>query len=378
MSAPHTLPGGHEWLSDAFERAWRTIEDSEKHFLALSQRVPYEEFSKQAGGNWDGVPDDAWNAYDESRRRVERMMRTALASGRFRAMIRDVKTGEPAELADRERWVAAISFGVPGLSTQLHHLACPGPETGGAPVFVRDDELERFIRLQLPASNSVAGADLIARTPWALAPEIDLSSLDQMPGGDWVLLGPAISVLTFGSLIPPADVAPLVAAARRARTGAALLDQARQGKIKLFGSCAMVGRPEAIPVAVFAHDLAITNDGAGFDIDPASGDTEAYARFRDDRPHALRWNDVTVLRSSLRSWISGLLDKTSPPPKPKKRAASPADIEALKAAYPDAWPDWRTTESWRISSRPEVSRDSLYALWQAHSPDLTRGRKPRS
>lgn len=375
MCAAHTLPNGHEWLSDAFERAWRTIEDSEKHSRALSQRVPNEEFSKEFGGNWVGAPNEAWNAYDESRRRVERLMRTALASGHFRAMIRDARTGEPAELANRERWIEAISFGVPGLSTELHHLTCPGPETGGAPVFVRGDELERFIRLQQPALNSVAGADLIGRTPWALAPEIELSSLDQMPGGEWVLLAQALSVLSFGSLVPPADVAPLVAAARRARTGAALLDQARQGKIKLFGTCATVGRPEAIPVAVFAHNLAVTHDGAGFDIDPQRGDMESFARFRDDTPHALRWNDVTVLRSSLRSWISCLLDETSPAPLPKKRAAASADIEALKAAHSGMWPDWRTSDAWRKSSRPEVSRDSFQALWRQYAPTLKRGRK---
>ncbi|WP_293809199.1 hypothetical protein [uncultured Bosea sp.] len=375
MGAAHTLPNGHEWLSDAFEHAWRTIEDSEKHFLALSQRVPKEELSREFGGNWVGALDDARNAFDESRRRVERLMRTALASGQFRAMIRDARTGEPAELADRERWIEAISFGVPGLSTELHHLTCPGPETGGAPVFVRRDELERFIRLQQPALNSVAGADLIGRTPWALAPEIELSSLDQMPGGDWVLLAQALSVLSFGSLIPPPDVAPLVAAARRARTGAALLAQARQGKIKLFGTCATVGRPEPIPVAVFAHDLAVTHDGAGLDIDPARGDMDSYAKYRDNKPHALRWNDVTVMRSSLRSWISGLLHETSPAPLPKKRAAASADIEALKAAHPGVWPDWRVSDAWRKLSRPEVSRDSFQALWRQHAPTLKRGRK---
>ncbi|HEV2508614.1 hypothetical protein [Bosea sp. (in: a-proteobacteria)] len=378
MSAAHTLPNGHEWLSDAFERAWRTIEDSEKHFLALSQRVPDEEFSKEFGSTWVGAPNEVWNAYDESRRRVERLMRTALASGHLRAMIRDTRTGEPAELANRERWIEAISFGVPGLSTELHHLTCPGPRTDGAPVFVRGDELERFIHLQLPALNSVTGANLISRTPWALAPEVELSSLDQMPNGDWVLLSQALSVLSFGSLAPPADLPPLVAAARRARTGAALLDQARHGKVKLFGTCATVGRPETIPVAVFAHDLAVTHNGAGFDINPERADMESFARFRDDTPHALRWNDVAVLRSSLRSWVSSLLDEISPAPLPKKRAAASTDIEALKAAHSGVWPDWRTSDAWRKASRPEVSRDSFQALWRQHAPTLKRGRKSPS
>lgn len=349
MNAAHTLPEGHEWLSDAFERAWLTIEDSEKHFLALSQRIPDEEFSRIFGGNWVGAPNDAWHAYDESRRRVERLMRTALASGRFRAMIRDARTGEPAEIANRDRWIDSVSFGVPGLRTELHHLACPGPETGGSPVFVRTDELDAFIRLQLPDLNSIAGANLIARTQWSLPALFERSSLDQLPDSDWLPLPHVLNVLSFGSLTPPAEMAEVIAAASRARTGAALLDQARQGKIEMFGTSATVGRYEAIPVAVFAHDLAVTNSGADLDIDPSRGDMSSYLRFRDATPHALRWHDVTISRASLLAWVSTLIDPAlipaarTPAPFPgtaDKSVSGPARgkvLAALKAAS-SLWP----------------------------------------
>lgn len=143
MAPAHTLPDKHVWLADAFERAWVTLEDSEKYQRALEDDIVSDE------NGWVSSSDDAKLAYNASRRRVEKLLRSALKSGLVRALIRDVVTGETAELAERSKW-SLESFGSPGLRTYVHHLVCPGPETNGAPVFVRSDELERFIRGQLP------------------------------------------------------------------------------------------------------------------------------------------------------------------------------------------------------------------------------------
>jgi hypothetical protein len=137
-----TLPDGHIWLKDAFERAWSEIEGGEPPF----DNAPIPNF----GPGWETPNSSETDAKrTASRERVERQMREALSSSRLRAMIRDPQTGEPGEVPKRQLWIdAPRGFKGLGLDTEVHHLTCPGPKTDGRPVSVLEKELRAFIASQ--------------------------------------------------------------------------------------------------------------------------------------------------------------------------------------------------------------------------------------
>lgn len=156
----YTLPEGYVWLEDAFKRAWSEIESDQ----LASPSEPASAFSAAVGGgNWHYEPSHAADlARSISRKRVEKLMRNALAYGgvgALRAMTLQPQTGQPGEVPDREEWAMKMSVGFDGLRTYVCHLTSPGPykaEKEGYPIFVSERELEAFVCRHRPATKEMA------------------------------------------------------------------------------------------------------------------------------------------------------------------------------------------------------------------------------
>jgi hypothetical protein len=148
----NTLPDGYVWLGDAFIIAWLKIESDQ----LASPSEPASAFSAAlGGGNSHYEPSHAADlARSISRKRVEKLMRNALAYGgvgALRAMTLQPQTGQPGEVPGREEWAMKTSVGFDGLRTYVCHLTSPGPyeaEKEGYPIFVSEKELRAFIASQ--------------------------------------------------------------------------------------------------------------------------------------------------------------------------------------------------------------------------------------
>jgi hypothetical protein len=334
--AAHTLPEGYLWLGDAFEQIWREIEDGRRLALEAERQVPCPETSAAFGGNWTQCDPTAVEALNNSRSRVEKMMRTALANGRLHAFIRDAKTGQPGELANREAWWEKISFGVPGLSTVLHHLTCPGPETDGRPVFLPTGEVEGFIMANSPATGVIARGDLIAETPWTLPIAATPDRVNLLGETIWLPLSPVVSFLAFGEADAPEGMEPYVEANYRGRAADALFAASGQGRVRLFGACSLGGPPSIIPEAVFVGPLALADDGTSFDIALGPAPFPDFVRAREGKPDSRRWSNVTVERASLVSWIAELA-RGGAQTLPRNRLAG--KVCAVSEAVAALWPN---------------------------------------
>jgi hypothetical protein len=88
------------------------------------------------------------NKRDAAERKVERLMRNALADGLLCPFIR--ATNGPIEKlvyreeSDREKW-RQESFGVPGIQNVPDHLTNPGPDTDGRPIFLSTSNFKRWL-----------------------------------------------------------------------------------------------------------------------------------------------------------------------------------------------------------------------------------------
>jgi hypothetical protein len=361
-----TLPEGYIWLGDAFRLAWSKIEDAAKHDAALGRREPGEY----------GPTDEAWQQYDDSLRRVEKQMRTALAFGGLHAWVRDAQTGQPGKLHRASEWIDKPSFGVPGLLTELHHNACPGPDTEGRPVFVLESELHRFIHAHTPVTSDLANASLIARTAWAAPVEADAAALAQLPGGDWIKLSAAINFLAFGQASGP-EQPDLTSKALQLRAFRAMLERARVGKCKMAGTCSMGGPPGLVEPFTFTHALVPTDHLDGFNIDPDGGGADAYELWRTEKPNGLLWHNVTVERASLKMWLADLSSAAPKAKPPGSKRPTTADINAYLDSTGGDWGSTHKAWDWFKENRPNCTKQGVTDAYNDANPDRKQGRKKK-
>jgi hypothetical protein len=76
------------------------------------------------------------------RRRVERLMRAALADGRLD--VYRAPSGEIERLLDREEW-RREALGIPGIDNVPDPVTNPGPDTGGRPVFLKISAFQEWL-----------------------------------------------------------------------------------------------------------------------------------------------------------------------------------------------------------------------------------------
>ena len=128
----HTYPEGFIPVGDAFAQALELIED----YTALLRAI--DEATKDAERH------EHINKHDASVRRVEKLMRNALADGHLQAFTRRGQNGQIEQIVDREEF-RRESFGVPGIENLPHHLSNPGPDTDGQPVLLEISNFREWL-----------------------------------------------------------------------------------------------------------------------------------------------------------------------------------------------------------------------------------------
>ena len=130
----HTYPEGFIPVGDAFAQALELIED----YTALRRAI--DEATKDAERH------EHINKHDVSVRRVEKLMRNALADGHLQAFTRRGQNGQIEQIVDREEF-RRESFGVPGIENLPHHLSNPGPDTDGQPVLLEISNFRKWLTM---------------------------------------------------------------------------------------------------------------------------------------------------------------------------------------------------------------------------------------
>jgi hypothetical protein len=118
-------------LGDAFAQALTALEDCGSTARLISEATSEDE------------RDDLINEYNAKKRRVERLMRNAIADGELHTFIK-VPNGQIERLTEREDW-RKEAFGVPDLGNVPHHLINPGVDTGGQPVLLEIDNFQDWL-----------------------------------------------------------------------------------------------------------------------------------------------------------------------------------------------------------------------------------------
>ena len=133
----HTYPEGFIPVGDAFAQALQLIED----YSALLRAI--DEATKDAERH------EHINKRDASVRRVEKLMRNALADGHLQPFIRG-QSGQIEQIVDRREF-RRESFGVPGIENVPHHLTNPGPDTDGRPVLLKISNFGEWLTMHRQA-----------------------------------------------------------------------------------------------------------------------------------------------------------------------------------------------------------------------------------
>ena len=128
----HTYPEGFIPVGDAFAQALELRED----YTALLRAI--DEATKDAERH------EHINKHDASVRRVEKLMRNALADGHLQAFTRRGQNGQIEQIVDREEFRREF-FGVPGIENLPHHLSNPGPDTDGQPVLLEISNFREWL-----------------------------------------------------------------------------------------------------------------------------------------------------------------------------------------------------------------------------------------
>jgi hypothetical protein len=89
--------------------------------------------------------------HDSASRRVERLMRNALADGRLHAFVK-ARNGRIERLIEREEW-RQEAFGIPGIDNISHHITNPGPDTEGQSVLLKISNFQEWLTTHRHAIN---------------------------------------------------------------------------------------------------------------------------------------------------------------------------------------------------------------------------------
>jgi hypothetical protein len=127
----HTCPERYMPLAEAFEEALSVLEHRDS-LLQLITEAKIEDESDQLFINLDVLG-----------RRVERLMRDALADGLLQTFVRTTNN-RIERLVEREEW-RQEAFGIPDIDSVADPIVSPGVDTDGRPVLVRVDDFRKWL-----------------------------------------------------------------------------------------------------------------------------------------------------------------------------------------------------------------------------------------
>ena len=123
-------------IVDAFEQAVASLDPSAR---------PGDEYLSTLGGDEAYV----YNKIDIAERRIDRLIRDALAYGELTPLVR---SGQQFEiLSDREAW--CVEALIPGFQAKTHHLLNPGP-VDDREVFIERKAFEKWLQSQTVIDRS--------------------------------------------------------------------------------------------------------------------------------------------------------------------------------------------------------------------------------
>jgi len=133
----HTYPEGFIPVGDAFAQTLGLIENYTALLRAIDEATT------------DAERHERINTHDAAVRRVEKLMRNALADNHLQAFTRN-QNGQIEQIVDREDF-RRDSFGVPGIENVPHHLTNPGPDTDGRPVLLKISNFREWLTMHRQA-----------------------------------------------------------------------------------------------------------------------------------------------------------------------------------------------------------------------------------
>jgi hypothetical protein len=165
------IPLGYIGLGDAFDQVFTELEDKEALDEGLSRRVPLVRSQPAADGISQsvdeaqgavavqseskpslvvevGLDQEAVNADESARARVEFLLRTALSEGHLKAFTYSPDGRTWGEIPDRSQW-HRMSFAFPGLETFIDPVLSPGPDVNGSPVFLEETKFKKWLKEQV-------------------------------------------------------------------------------------------------------------------------------------------------------------------------------------------------------------------------------------
>lgn len=132
-------------LGIAFEQALSALEDCETLLKDPRLLPPYTATTEWPPAS-DPERNDLLNKYDDIVRRVERLLRDAIAD-RHLPLFKKAQNDQMERIVDQEEW-RRLSFGIPGIENVPHHLTNPGGDTNGQPVFLKIGDFEDWLANQ--------------------------------------------------------------------------------------------------------------------------------------------------------------------------------------------------------------------------------------
>jgi hypothetical protein len=127
----HTCPDGYMPLAEAFEEALSALENRDSLLQLISDAKTEDEC------------DQLFIDLDALGRRVERLMRDALADGLLPTFVR-TPNNTVERLVEREEW-RKEAFGMPNLESVADAVLNPGVDTGGRPVLLKVDDFLKWL-----------------------------------------------------------------------------------------------------------------------------------------------------------------------------------------------------------------------------------------
>jgi hypothetical protein len=132
----YACPDDFITVAEAFEQAVKAL--CTVSALSVESWTP-----ERSAENEEPREPNSFEKYDEERRRIERLMRDAIADGDLGAYILTI-SGQFERLIERECF-RQMSLGIPGFENVPHHLTSPGPDTDGQPVLLKKNDFRNWI-----------------------------------------------------------------------------------------------------------------------------------------------------------------------------------------------------------------------------------------
>jgi hypothetical protein len=151
LAMAHSCPEGFLPLADAFAQALSALEGCEELArLSGEAIINLNEWERKPSAETVAafLPVDK---HDSALRRVERLMRNALADGQLHAFVK-ARNGRIECLIEREEW-REEAFGVPGIDNIPHHITNPGPDTEGQPALLKISNFQEWLTTHRHAIN---------------------------------------------------------------------------------------------------------------------------------------------------------------------------------------------------------------------------------